>query len=98
MCGKTSSEVFREAIPNVANSHPQPEFVEENKNMSDEKTKNQEPDATREKMRADENAVCESCGRFGAYQFGDQYLCADCYQEQGSCCALESNKDWSTSQ
>jgi hypothetical protein len=34
----------------------------------------------------DENAVCDLCGRFGAWQFDQRMLCADCYQNQCSCC------------
>ncbi len=35
----------------------------------------------------DPNQPCESCGRFGAFVFGDVRICAECYQERGSCCA-----------
>jgi hypothetical protein len=42
---------------------------------------------------ADENAVFEECGKFGAYKFGERYLCADCYQSAGSCCSTESKDD-----
>jgi hypothetical protein len=31
--------------------------------------------------------ACAGCGRFGAYAFEGEFLCADCYQERGSCCA-----------
>jgi hypothetical protein len=49
-----------------------------------------------ERLELDENAVCDACGRFGAYQFGDRLLCEDCYAGCGSCC-LEFGKDdlWS---
>jgi hypothetical protein len=33
-----------------------------------------------------ERAACDCCGRFGAYDFGDQSLCVDCYEGAGSCC------------
>ena len=33
-----------------------------------------------------EDAVCERCGKFGAFQFQDSVLCSDCYQGCGSCC------------
>lgn len=36
--------------------------------------------------KRDENAVCEVCGRFGAFEVGDRKLCVDCYQNAGSCC------------
>lgn len=31
-------------------------------------------------------AVCDYCGKFGAYDLGDHHLCSDCYCERGSCC------------
>ena len=34
----------------------------------------------------DESLVCEECGRFGAFEFGDRKLCLDCYEGCGSCC------------
>jgi len=37
--------------------------------------------------RVDESAVCETCGRAGAAEFGDRTLCVDCYQGCGSCCS-----------
>ena len=39
-----------------------------------------------ENMKPDENVVCDVCGRFGAYEMGDQHLCSDCYQSRQSCC------------
>ncbi|MGH7989743.1 MAG: hypothetical protein ACREDS_06045 [Limisphaerales bacterium] len=41
---------------------------------------------TSREVRLDENAVCDVCGRFGAYHFGDRTLCQDCYEGCGSCC------------
>jgi hypothetical protein len=35
----------------------------------------------------DEKLRCAACGRFGAHAFDGESLCADCYQERGSCCA-----------
>lgn len=32
------------------------------------------------------DVVCDVCGKFGTYDFGDEHLCSDCYQERGSCC------------
>ena len=32
------------------------------------------------------NALCERCGRFGAFEFDGQRLCAECYETRGSCC------------
>jgi hypothetical protein len=32
------------------------------------------------------DAVCDACGRFGAFDFCDEHLCSDCYSERGSCC------------
>ncbi len=40
----------------------------------------------------DENAVCDACGRFGAFHFGERTLCQDCYAGAGSCCP-EFGKD-----
>jgi hypothetical protein len=37
-------------------------------------------------IRFDEEAACEQCGRFGAYQFDGKLLCAECYEQHGSCC------------
>jgi len=34
----------------------------------------------------DEGPVCERCGRFGAVDFAGKKLCADCYEQIGSCC------------
>ena len=34
----------------------------------------------------DENAACTSCGKYGAYLLDGQRLCADCYEQRGSCC------------
>jgi hypothetical protein len=33
-----------------------------------------------------EDAVCEECGRYGAFEFDTRTLCADCYAVCGSCC------------
>ena len=33
-----------------------------------------------------EDLRCDRCGRFGAYDVGDERLCAECYQLRGSCC------------
>lgn len=46
-----------------------------------------------------ENAVCERCGKFGAYQFDGATLCADCYQGAGSCCPEFGADDlWTTNE
>jgi hypothetical protein len=37
-------------------------------------------------VRFDENLACERCGRFGAYQFDGERVCAECYELRGSCC------------
>jgi len=42
--------------------------------------------------RPDENAVCDVCGRPGAFHFGDRLVCQDCYTGCGSCCP-EFGKD-----
>ncbi len=43
-------------------------------------------------VRKVEAAVCDVCGRFGAFRFGDRTLCEDCYVGCGSCCP-EFGKD-----
>ena len=37
-------------------------------------------------IRFDDNVVCDTCGRFGAYDFDGDRLCATCYENRGSCC------------
>ena len=37
-------------------------------------------------VRFDENTTCERCGRFGAYRFDGENVCAECYELRGSCC------------
>ena len=37
-------------------------------------------------VRFEQEAVCEMCGRFGAYLFEGKTLCAECYEASGSCC------------
>ena len=37
-------------------------------------------------MTFDDRATCHGCGRFGAYLFDGEHLCADCYEQHGSCC------------
>ena len=34
----------------------------------------------------DEGAVCDRCGKFGAYAFEGRTLCTDCYAQSCSCC------------
>jgi len=43
-------------------------------------------------IRCDEVAICDVCGRFGAFHIGQRILCQDCYQGSGSCCP-EFGKD-----
>lgn len=40
-------------------------------------------------MLAQPELTCHACGKFGAYAFDGEALCADCYQARGSCCAGE---------
>jgi hypothetical protein len=44
------------------------------------------------KVPLNDNAACESCGRFGAIEIGERRLCPDCYESAGSCCP-EFGKD-----
>ncbi len=55
------------------------------------KTNTQPKDAA-DRARLDENATCDACGRFGAFDFGGSHLCEDCYETRGSCC-LEFGAD-----
>ena len=54
---------------------------------------------TEQKLRFEEEAVCEVCGIFGAYLFEGKTLCGECYEASGSCCqesergARASSKD-----
>jgi hypothetical protein len=41
----------------------------------------------------DPNAVCEDCGRTGAFRFATATLCTDCYQQRGACCAEHAGND-----
>jgi hypothetical protein len=38
------------------------------------------------KPQFQEEAVCEVCGKYGAYVFDGKTLCVDCYEAAGSCC------------
>src|SRR5688572_28065419 len=46
---------------------------------------------TERKPRLQEDAVCEVCGKYGAYVFDGKTLCVDCYEAAGSCCAWLNN-------
>lgn len=37
-------------------------------------------------LQKDEQLTCDKCGRFGAFDFGEKKLCADCYGTSCSCC------------
>lgn len=37
-------------------------------------------------VRLNEHVACSMCGRFGAVELGNQYLCPNCYEACGSCC------------
>lgn len=37
-------------------------------------------------LSQDEDAVCQRCGKFGAYPLGESTLCEECYAGSGSCC------------
>jgi hypothetical protein len=39
-----------------------------------------------QKPVACEEIQCGNCGRYGAYQIGNAFLCEHCYAECGSCC------------
>jgi len=55
----------------------------------------EKPDAAVDSKNAsclDENAICDTCGVFGAFQIGDRSLCPNCYEGSGSCCP-EFGKD-----
>lgn len=47
-------------------------------------------------IRFNENAACERCGKFGAYEFDGAKLCVDCYETKGACCPEFGRDDlWS---
>lgn len=56
------------------------------------KTENQNPEATATPAGLDANAVCDTCGKYGAYHLGERALCGECYAGCGSCCP-EFGKD-----
>lgn len=37
-------------------------------------------------LKCDEQLTCAECGRYGAIDFGEKKLCADCYGKACSCC------------
>jgi hypothetical protein len=37
-------------------------------------------------VKIEEQLTCDKCGRFGAFDFGEQKLCSDCYGTSCSCC------------
>ncbi|MEO6182930.1 MAG: hypothetical protein ABIP71_07530 [Verrucomicrobiota bacterium] len=64
----------------------------EEKQMDTMQSQNQNVNSS-EEITADQNAVCQECGAFGAYKLGDQLLCMNCYQGKGSCCAEVSRDE-----
>jgi hypothetical protein len=44
-----------------------------------------QPETTNE-VKLSEAAVCDRCGKFGAFEFDGATLCQDCFQGCGSCC------------
>ena len=37
-------------------------------------------------VRLNEHVACTMCGRYGAFEIGNQFLCPSCYEGCGSCC------------
>ena len=37
-------------------------------------------------VQFDQEKPCDTCGRFGAFEFDGKLLCGDCYESHGSCC------------
>jgi len=37
-------------------------------------------------VQFNQDQSCDSCGRFGAFDFHDRRLCGACYESSGSCC------------
>lgn len=35
---------------------------------------------------ANDDLICDECGRYGALDFDARQLCPDCYECSGSCC------------
>lgn len=48
---------------------------------------------TEQKLPFEDEAVCEVCGRFGAYLFEGKTLCAECYEASGSCCPESASSE-----
>jgi hypothetical protein len=44
-------------------------------------------------VQFDDKAVCDVCGKFGAFEFDGQKLCAECYESHGSCCPEFGRED-----
>ena len=53
---------------------------------------------TEQQLRFEEEAVCEVCGRFGAYPFEGKTLCAECYEARGSCCPESATEERESSE
>ena len=39
-----------------------------------------------ESLQLNQELMCDGCGQYGAFDFGDRHLCLNCYEESGSCC------------
>lgn len=61
-------------------------------NQTKRKAEVQNTGAPDGKLRLDENAACDTCGKFGAYHVDERTLCPECYTGCGSCCP-EFGKD-----
>jgi len=59
---------------------------------------NQQVQPMNSQTHLDDAAVCDVCGRFGAYRLGDRLLCLGCYMGRGSCCPEFGKDDLWTSQ
>lgn len=54
--------------------------------MPSVKTRKSRPKKRAPPPRKAEMHTCERCGSFDARQFGEHWLCANCYDIAGSCC------------
>ena len=62
------------------------------------KQNNQRAQKPNSQTHLDDEALCDVCGRFGAYRLGDRLLCLECYAGCGSCCPEFGKDDLWTSQ
>lgn len=91
-----SGHFFLQSVPHIA---PRTLALLENEATfyQSSKTEPSQPYAMSSGVPFNGNATCHRCGRFGAYEFDGDHLCAECYETRGSCCPEFGRDDlWST--